>query len=70
MTLYRYTGPSGRVFPAVPVTPEPGDVVDWRDLSPDPLCWEPAPKAKAVRPNDNAAPEAPAEPAPAAPIQE
>jgi hypothetical protein len=54
--LYRYLGTEPRTFPDVPVTPAPGDVVDWRDLVPDPGFWEPAPKVKAknVRPNDNA----------------
>ena len=63
MALYKYVGEAGRTWPAVPVTPDPGDVVEWGDAVPDVLSWEPVKTAKKVRPSDNAEPAAEAGPA-------
>jgi len=51
---WRYTGPPGRVYTIVPVTPQPGDVVEtWGPLD---GCWEPT-DAEPTRMPDNWRPD-------------
>lgn len=37
---WRYTGPAGRVYTALPVTPEPGNVVAWPQAPSTDGCWD------------------------------
>jgi hypothetical protein len=55
---WRYTGPTGRVYTAVPVTPEPGDVVTYCGPPAEDGCWEPT-DATATRRPDNWRPDLP-----------
>lgn len=42
MSLFAYIGPEGNVWPDISAIPEPGQVWDWGDVTPDVACWEPA----------------------------
>lgn len=56
---WRYSGPPGRIYTIVPVTPEPGDVVEtWGPID---ACWTPTDDAPTRRP-DNWRPDLPATP--------
>jgi hypothetical protein len=53
---WRYTGPPGRVYPTVPVTPEPGDVLAHLGPPSGDGCWE-STDAKPNRMPDNWRPD-------------
>jgi hypothetical protein len=55
---WRYTGPPGRMYTAVPVTPEPGDIVTHCGAPAADGCWEPS-DAEATRRPDNWRPDLP-----------
>lgn len=49
---WRYNGPVGRIYAAIPVTPQPGDVVAWPRIPADDGTWAPT-DSPATRLPDN-----------------
>lgn len=52
VTRWRYTGPPSRVYSMIPVTVDPGDVIDHPRAPADDGCWQPTLDKATKRPDN------------------
>jgi hypothetical protein len=50
--VWEYTGPAGRIYTNVPVTPEPGDRVTWPVPPAEDGCWAPTTEPENRKPDN------------------
>lgn len=50
--VWEYTGPAGRIYTNVPVTPEPGDRVTWPGPPAEDGCWVPTTEPENRKPDN------------------